>query len=87
MPFEIRELLAELERAGFVNRGGKGNHRLHAPERGQARHHLREPGGRRQALSGSGRAFSHSGVEDMRDSARYAKVVEWISAMLGVSLA
>ena len=27
MPQEIRELVAELERAGFVNRGGKGSHR------------------------------------------------------------
>ena len=27
MPPKIRELIAELERAGFVNRGGKGDHR------------------------------------------------------------
>ena len=27
MPPKIRELVAELERAGFVNRGGKGSHR------------------------------------------------------------
>jgi predicted RNA binding protein YcfA (HicA-like mRNA interferase family) len=27
MPPKIRELVAELEGAGFVNRGGKGNHR------------------------------------------------------------
>lgn len=27
MPPKIRELIAELERAGFVNRGGKGSHR------------------------------------------------------------
>ncbi|MEZ4341821.1 MAG: type II toxin-antitoxin system HicA family toxin [Nitrospirales bacterium] len=27
MPRKIRELLHELERAGFVNRGGKGSHR------------------------------------------------------------
>lgn len=27
MPRKIRELMAELERAGFVNRGGKGSHR------------------------------------------------------------
>ena len=27
MPRKIRELLRELERAGFVNRGGKGSHR------------------------------------------------------------
>jgi predicted RNA binding protein YcfA (HicA-like mRNA interferase family) len=27
MPRKIRELLRDLERAGFVNRGGKGDHR------------------------------------------------------------
>jgi predicted RNA binding protein YcfA (HicA-like mRNA interferase family) len=27
VPPKIRELLAELEEAGFVNRGGKGSHR------------------------------------------------------------
>ncbi len=27
MPRKIRELIAELEKAGFVNRGGKGSHR------------------------------------------------------------
>ncbi len=27
MPSKVRELIAELERAGFVNRGGKGSHR------------------------------------------------------------
>ena len=27
MPPKIRELMAELEKAGFVNRGGKGSHR------------------------------------------------------------
>ena len=27
MPPKIRELIEELERAGFVNRGGKGSHR------------------------------------------------------------
>lgn len=27
MPPGARELIAELERAGFVNRGGKGSHR------------------------------------------------------------
>ena len=27
MPPKIRELIAELERAGFVNRGGHGGHR------------------------------------------------------------
>ena len=27
MPQKLRELVSELERAGFVNRGGKGSHR------------------------------------------------------------
>ena len=27
MPRKIRELIAELEKYGFVNRGGKGSHR------------------------------------------------------------
>ncbi len=27
MPPKIRELITELERAGFINRGGKGSHR------------------------------------------------------------
>jgi predicted RNA binding protein YcfA (HicA-like mRNA interferase family) len=27
VPPKVKELIAELERAGFVNRGGKGSHR------------------------------------------------------------
>ncbi|MHC4807521.1 MAG: type II toxin-antitoxin system HicA family toxin [Planctomycetota bacterium] len=27
MPGKIRQLIKELEQAGFINRGGKGNHR------------------------------------------------------------
>ena len=27
MPRKIRQLIADLERAGFINRGGKGSHR------------------------------------------------------------
>jgi predicted RNA binding protein YcfA (HicA-like mRNA interferase family) len=27
MPRKVRELIRELERAGFVNRGGRGSHR------------------------------------------------------------
>ena len=27
MPKKIRQLIAELEKAGFINRGGKGSHR------------------------------------------------------------
>ena len=29
MPRKIRELINELEKAGFVNRGGKGSHRYY----------------------------------------------------------
>ena len=27
MPRKVRQLIADLERAGFINRGGKGSHR------------------------------------------------------------
>jgi predicted RNA binding protein YcfA (HicA-like mRNA interferase family) len=27
MPRKVRQLIAELEKAGFINRGGKGSHR------------------------------------------------------------
>ncbi len=30
MPPKVRELIEELEKAGFVNRGGKGSHRNYA---------------------------------------------------------
>jgi predicted RNA binding protein YcfA (HicA-like mRNA interferase family) len=33
MPPKIRELVAELEEAGFVNRGGKGSHRSYVHPR------------------------------------------------------
>ena len=34
MPRKLRELMAGLERAGFVNRGGKGSHRNYVHPRG-----------------------------------------------------
>ena len=34
MPPKIRELLSSLEKAGFVNRGGKGSHRNYEPPNG-----------------------------------------------------
>jgi predicted RNA binding protein YcfA (HicA-like mRNA interferase family) len=34
MPRRVRELLRELERAGFRNRGGKGSHRNYLHPRG-----------------------------------------------------
>lgn len=34
MPRKIRELIKDLERAGFIDRGGKGNHRNYEHPRG-----------------------------------------------------
>jgi predicted RNA binding protein YcfA (HicA-like mRNA interferase family) len=41
MPRTVRQLIADLEKAGFVNRGGKGSHR-----------NFTHPGGLRVTLSG-----------------------------------
>lgn len=41
MPRKVRELIRELERAGFVNRGGRGSHR-----------NFEHPGGARVTISG-----------------------------------
>jgi predicted RNA binding protein YcfA (HicA-like mRNA interferase family) len=34
MPRKVRQLIADLEKAGFVNRGGKGSHRNFIHPRG-----------------------------------------------------
>jgi len=34
MPRKIRQLIADLERAGFTNRGGKGSHRNYIHPKG-----------------------------------------------------
>ena len=34
MPRKVRDLVRDLERAGFVNRGGKGSHRNYLHARG-----------------------------------------------------
>jgi predicted RNA binding protein YcfA (HicA-like mRNA interferase family) len=41
MPLEVRELIRDLERAGFIDRGGKGSHRK-----------FEHPGGGRVTISG-----------------------------------
>jgi predicted RNA binding protein YcfA (HicA-like mRNA interferase family) len=41
MPRKVRELIRDLERAGFIDRGGKGSHR-----------NYERPGGGRVTLSG-----------------------------------
>ena len=63
MPPKVRELISELQRVGFVDRGGKGSHRnfVHPCE----------------TLSNSCGACRSRGIEQMKDSAKYAKIVEW----------
>lgn len=34
MPRKVRQLIADLERAGFANRGGKGSHRIFTHPKG-----------------------------------------------------
>ena len=34
MPRKVRQLIADLEKAGFVNRGGKGSHRNYIHPKG-----------------------------------------------------
>ena len=34
MPRKLRQLIADLEKAGFVNRGGKGSHRNYVHPKG-----------------------------------------------------
>lgn len=34
MPRKVRQLIADLERTGFVNRGGKGSHRNYVHPKG-----------------------------------------------------
>lgn len=44
MPRKIRQLIADLERAGFVNRGGKGSHRNFVHPKGVRATASRNPG-------------------------------------------
>jgi len=56
MPRKVRQLIADLERAGYVNRGGKGSHR-----------NFTHPKGRRVTLSGSpGDEARHYQEQDVR---------------------
>jgi len=56
MPRKVRQLIADLEHAGFVNRGGKGSHR-----------NFTHPKGVRVTLSGSpGDDVKHYQERDVR---------------------
>jgi predicted RNA binding protein YcfA (HicA-like mRNA interferase family)/predicted RNase H-like HicB family nuclease len=73
MPRKIRELIRDLEQAGFVNRGGRGDHR-----------NFQHPHGIRVGLSGNpgedAKPYQEKqvrGVAVVKDSARYVKLIEW----------
>ena len=56
MPRKVRQLIADLEKAGFVNRGGKGSHR-----------NFTHPKGVRVTLSGNpGDDVKHYQERDVR---------------------
>jgi predicted RNA binding protein YcfA (HicA-like mRNA interferase family)/predicted RNase H-like HicB family nuclease len=77
MPRKIREIIADVERAGFVNRGGKGDHRnfVH-PKVAQPVTIAGNPGDDVKRYQARG-TDCHRGVEEMKKSARYVKIVEW----------
>lgn len=80
MPPKIRELIAELERKGFVNRGGKGSHRnFKHPKYPQPVRISGKTGRRREKLlnkTGAGR-FERSEREMRKESDLYKKIVYW----------
>jgi len=62
MPPKIRELIKELEKCGFVNRGGKGSHR-----------NLRHPAGLNITISGrSGDDAKHYQINDVKQAIKWA---------------
>ncbi|HEY3857083.1 MAG TPA: type II toxin-antitoxin system HicA family toxin [Verrucomicrobiae bacterium] len=63
MPRKVRQLIADLEKAGFVNRGGKGSHR-----------NFTHPNGLRVTISGgSGDDAKHYQERDVRRAINTAK--------------
>ncbi len=81
MPPKVRDLARDLERAGFVERGGKGSHRKFVHPRVRKLVVLSgKPGD--DALAYQRNAVK-TAIEDstpMKESARYVKIVEWSDA-------
>jgi predicted RNA binding protein YcfA (HicA-like mRNA interferase family) len=78
MPPKVRELVADLENAGFADRGGKGSHRnfMH-PRVSKPITISGKLGDDRQSLPDKSHAARARGSFGMKDSARYVKIVEW----------
>lgn len=63
MPPKIRELIRELEKSGFINRGGKGSHR-----------NFRHPGGLNITISGRpGDDARHYQISDVKQALKQVK--------------
>ncbi len=63
MPPKIRDLTKELEKAGFINRGGKGSHR-----------NFRHPKGLNITISGSpGDDARHYQIKDVKQAVKGVK--------------
>ena len=82
MPPKIRELIMQLEHAGFKNRGGKGSHRnfVHTNVNKPITISGRLGDDAKPYQVRAVRSISYSGVEKMKDSAKYVKIVEWSEA-------
>lgn len=63
MPKKIREIINELERSGFVNRGGKGSHR-----------NFRHPAGLNITISGRlGDDAKYYQIKDVKQAIKWVK--------------
>lgn len=77
MPPKVRQLIYELEKAGFKNRGGKGSHRNFVHP------NVSRPitvSGKLGDDPGACGTTRHRGIKVMKESARYVKIVEWSDA-------
>jgi predicted RNA binding protein YcfA (HicA-like mRNA interferase family)/predicted RNase H-like HicB family nuclease len=78
VPPKIRELIAQLENAGFADRGGKGSHRNYVhPKVARPITIAGKPGDDAKRYQVRAVAACNRGVKKMKDSAKYAKIVEW----------
>ena len=78
MPRKLKELIRELEAAGFVNRGGRGSHRnfVH-PKVARPVTLAGREGGDAKAYQGEGGQICHSGGSAVNAGSQYVKIVEW----------
>ena len=78
MPRKVRELIRDLEKAGFRNRGGRGSHRnfVH-PNVEKPVTIAGRPGADARHYQEKDRSPGNQGVSEVRVGAKYTKIVEW----------